>query len=89
MPFRAKKLRVQLPCSVEGSIIDVADCGSENAPAVPVLNIFTCYLSMLDYCACSVVPKTAPATCIDAGLASVPVALLAEESQRRWPARPG
>jgi hypothetical protein len=82
MPFRATKLRVQLPCSAEGSVIDIADGGSEKAPAAdPGYFAFTCYLTWLDYCHCSVVPRYLPAGCIDSSLKSIPIMLMAE-SQR-------
>lgn len=82
MPFRARKLRVQLPCSEEGSVIDISDGGSEKAPAADYFP-FTCYLTWLDYCHCSYVPEPTypPAGCIDSSLKSIPVMLRAE-SQR-------
>jgi hypothetical protein len=81
MPFRARKLRVQLPCSAEGSVIDLADYGSEKAPAEDRGYFpFTCYLTWLDYCHCSYVPPETypPAGCIDSSLKSVPIYQLAE-----------
>jgi hypothetical protein len=81
MPFRARKLRVQLPCSAEGSVIDLADGGSENARAADVAYFdYTCYLTWLDYCHCSYVPRPTypPAGCIDSSLKSIPVMLMAE-----------
>jgi hypothetical protein len=58
MPFRAKKLRVQLPCSVEGSLLEFADNGApEPGERAVLFEPFTCYLTMLDYCHCSVVPE--------------------------------
>lgn len=84
MPFRARKLRVQLPCSAEGSVIDLADGGPENvlaadSPYFP----HTCYLTWLDYCHCSYVPRPTypPAGCIDSSLKSIPLMVMAE-SQR-------
>ncbi|MDA0638863.1 hypothetical protein OUY22_36090 [Nonomuraea sp. MCN248] len=54
MSFRASKLRVQLPCTAEGSLIDLAD---EEAPQLAREGTYlcTCYLTNLDYCHCSVV----------------------------------
>jgi hypothetical protein len=77
MPFRARKLRVQLPCSAEGSVIDLAEGGSEKAPAADYFP-FTCYLTNLDWCHCSVPPTYPPAGCIDSSLKSIPVMLMAE-----------
>jgi hypothetical protein len=84
MPFRARKLRVQLPCSAEGSVIDLADGESEKAPAEERAYFpFTCYLTMLDYCHCSVLPPRTypPAGCIDSSLKSLPVVLEAESER--------
>jgi hypothetical protein len=60
MPFRAKKLRVQLPCSVEGSLVEHAeDPALEHRqrpfPLQADTYFCTCYLTDLDYCHCSVV----------------------------------
>jgi hypothetical protein len=80
MSFRARKLRVQLPCSAEGSVIDLAEGGSEKAPAADSSFFCTCYLTWLDYCHCSYVPRPTypPAGCIDSSLKSIPVMLMAE-----------
>jgi hypothetical protein len=82
MSFRARKLRVQLPCSAEGSVIDLEEGGSEEAPAAyPGQVPFTCLYTFIDACHCSVPLPYPPATCIDSSLKSLPVMLLAE-SQR-------
>lgn len=88
MPFRAKKLRVQLPCSAEGSLIELGDeeAAAEGARPPGILPVigYTCYLSSpLDYCACSQVPPVnvppGPA-CIDSALESLPLAVQAVQS---------
>jgi hypothetical protein len=86
MPFRAKKLRVQLPCSAEGSLIELGDeeAAAEGALPPGILPVigYTCYLSSpLDYCACSQVPavNVGPA-CIDSALESLPLAVQAVQS---------
>ncbi len=50
MSFRAKRLRVQLPCAEEGSLVEVAE---------EDLNL-SCQLTPLDYCGCSANPPTPP-----------------------------
>jgi hypothetical protein len=86
MPFRAKKLRVQLPCSAEGSLIELGDeeAAAEGARPLGILPVigYTCYLSSpLDYCACSQVPQVnLPPACIDSALESLPLAVQAVQS---------
>ncbi|MEU4516414.1 hypothetical protein AB0G05_43580 [Nonomuraea wenchangensis] len=56
MSFRADKLRVQLPCGTEGSLVDAAaDEAAQPALAREGTYICTCYLTNLDYCHCSIV----------------------------------
>jgi hypothetical protein len=65
MPFQARKLRVQLPCSVEGSLVEIdGDGGQQQGQVVANLFLGTCYLTRLDYCACSVVN---PPGCVPSG----------------------
>jgi hypothetical protein len=90
MPFQAKKLRVQLPCAVEGSLVELADEELIGQAAQPAFWPATCYLTNFDYCACSIVhplPPTGcvpsgPPPCIDSTLNSLPKVLLAEEPRR-------
>lgn len=92
MPFQARKLRVQLPCSVEGSLVELADEGPrEPGPAqrrlaaeLPTLP-HTCYsFTILDYCHCSIPPRTLPQlpVCIEIDLPSLHLVALAEQPQR-------
>jgi len=92
MPFQAKKLRVQLPCSIEGSLVELADDEPLEPGPRPALVVaaaaffpFTCYLTNLDYCHCSVPPQgcipSGPPPCIDTGLRSLPQVLPAEQPQ--------
>ena len=53
MAFRAKKLRVQLPCGVEGSLVELDDQLVENQVGTYVC---TCSLTNIDWCQCSVRP---------------------------------
>ncbi|MEV5555052.1 hypothetical protein AB0L44_15490 [Nonomuraea wenchangensis] len=56
MSFRADRLRVQLPCGAEGSLVDAAgDEAAQPALAREGTYICTCYLTDLDYCHCSIV----------------------------------
>ncbi|SCG66469.1 hypothetical protein GA0070560_12356 [Micromonospora halophytica] len=54
MAFRAKKLRVQLPCGVEGSLVELDDQPVEHQVGTYVC---TCSLTNIDWCNCSVRPE--------------------------------
>jgi hypothetical protein len=89
MSFRAKRLRVQLPCSAEGSLVELAADGPLEPGPRPLHADWplsqTChYLTGLDLCVCSVIPQTqGPGPpCFDSALNSAPQALLAEQPQR-------
>ena len=81
MAFRAQKLRVQLPCSAEGSVVDLAAGDEREAlrPDGPIAA--SCMVTMLDYCHCSVMPPVhyPPATCIDSAMDSRPVVMAIEQ----------
>ncbi|MFB4306791.1 hypothetical protein [Actinomadura sp. GTD37] len=91
MTFQARKLRVQLPCAVEGSLIELDDGEGGRQQPVPANARFfgnTCYLSApFDICHCSVLPPTpgcqpsGPPPCIDETLRSLPQMVLAESAE--------
>jgi hypothetical protein len=89
MSFRAKKLRVQLPCSADGSLIELGEeepaaQGARQQAVVYHLG-YTCYLSSpFDLCHCSQMPcdPSGPPPCIDSALESAPQMLMAEAAER-------
>lgn len=85
MSFRAKRLRVQLPCTTEGSLVpndQPAPGGGVPGGVLPTGPVIapswagTCMLSWLDYCHCSIeimlCDVSTDTPCIDSALASAP-----------------